>query len=790
MKLSLKWLRDFVAYDGPPAALADLLTFAGVEVEAVHTRGVAIDHVVVAQVLDSKPHPNADRLSVCHVDDGSGHAPRQIVCGAKNYQVGDKIPLALPGAVLPGDFKIKAGKLRGEVSEGMMCSAKELGLGEDQSGLLILPPASRVGAPIAELFPAETIFEIEVTPNRPDLLSHVGVAREISALTGRPLTPPAASAITAKGDPGLTVSIDANAQIGCPFYTGTRVDGVRVGPSPAWLRERLESIGLRPINNIVDVTNYVMFELGQPLHAFDAAKLQGGGIRVRLATPLEELKALDGRSYKLAPHQVVIGDAAGHAGALGGVMGGEDSGVTEATTSIVLESAYFLPSLIRRTTRETGLSSDSSYRFERGVDAGGVVAAAHRALELILQTAGGTMHPLVAAGSVDALSRSHDVPIRWERCAAILGIDVAPERIEKILSALGLVKSAAGWLVPSYRRDLQREIDLIEEIARVVGLDAVTGRALGRATSASDVDREYDFHHELRRRLVGLGFFETRSVSLVSQRDLDGSTKAPALRNPISEDQTALRPSLLPGLRQVAARNARAGRADLRLFELGRVFDKSLGLGVREPVKLALLMTGAATRASWRGADVRALDLHDLRGVIESLVGQSRTIEFGRAEESTLLLAVDVTIDGKSIGHAGQLSPATAAGLDLRTPVLVAELDADALQVDATREVRFTPLPRFPAVARDIAMLADLALPHAKIAETISAAREPLLIAAAPFDLFVDPNGVKLPADKKSVAYSLTYRAEDRTLTNEEVNAAHTRVKQKLTDVLAVQFRE
>ncbi len=790
MKLSLKWLRDYVALPTSPAELADLLTFAGVEVEDIHTRGASIENVVVAQVLDSKQHPNADRLSVCHVDDGSGQAPRQIVCGAKNYQVGDKVPLALPGAVLPGDFKIKAGKLRGEASEGMMCSAKELGLGDDQSGLLILPPESRVGAPIAELFPAETIFEIEVTPNRPDLLSHLGVAREISALTGQPLLPPPAPALPVGGDPALTVAIDADAQAGCPFYTGTRVDGVRVGPSPAWLRERLESIGLRPINNIVDVTNYVMFELGQPLHAFDATKLQGGGIRVRLATAGEELKALDGRSHKLAAHQVVIGDAAGHGRAVGGVMGGEDSGVTEATTSIVLESAYFLPSLIRRTSRETGLSSDSSYRFERGVDAGGVVAAAQRALDLIRQTAGGTVHPLVAAGNVAALTRSHEVPLRPERCAAILGIEVAPDRIAKILSALGLTKSATGWLVPSYRGDLRRETDLIEEIARVVGLDAVTGRALGRATTASEEDREYDFRLELRRRLVGLGFFETRSVSLVGARDLGGSTTAPALKNPLSEDQTALRPSLLPGLQQVAARNARAGRVDLRLFELGRVFDRTLALGVREPVRLALLISGAAARASWRGADARLLDLHDLRGVIESIVGDSHTIEFSRLEGSELVLALDVTINGKSIGRAGQLAPGVAAGLDLRAPVLAAELDADAWRDRASRETRFTPLPRFPAITRDIAMLADLALPHATIAETIATAREPLLIAAAPFDLFVDPSGAKLPADKKSVAYSLTYRAEDRTLTNEEVNAAHTRVKQKLTDVLAVQFRE
>ncbi len=792
MKLSLKWLRDYVDYDGTPDELAHLLTFAGVEVEGVHTHGVAIDQVVVAAILDSKQHPNADRLSVCHVDDGSGQAPRQIVCGAKNYQVGDKVPLALPGAVLPGDFKIKAGKLRGEASEGMMCSAKELGLGDDQSGLLILPPESRLGAPISEIFPPETILEIEVTPNRPDLLSHVGVAREIAALTGRKLKPPTITRETAAGgDAQLTVTIDADARAGCPFYTGTRIDGVKVGPSPAWLRERLASIGLRPINNIVDVTNYVMFELGRPLHAFDAAKVGGGGIRVRLAAAGEELKALDGKTYKLSADQVVIADATGVGKALGGVMGGEESGVTDATTSIILECAYFQPALIRRTSRETGLSSDSSYRFERGVDPDGVVAGARRAIELIVQVAGGKVHPMVQAGDLSALIKSFEIPLRPERTRAILGIEVPVEKVDQILTALGLTKSAQGWRAPSYRGDLQREADLIEEIARVVGLEAVPGRAIGRATPASEVDREYDARLALRRRLAGLGFHEARNVSLVSRRDLASVNNAPMLKNPLSEDQNALRPSLLPGLLQVAARNARAGRADLRLFEVGRVFDQALALGVREPVRLALLITGAATLSSWRGGSERTLDLADLRGVLESLVeGTGGKVEFVRAEHADFALAVAVLLDGNSIGRAGQLAPAAAAALDLRAPVLVAEVEADVFHAAAPTESRFTPLPRFPAVTRDIALVADLGLPHAKIAETVAAAQEPLLVSAVPFDFFVDPSGAKLPADKKSVAYSLTYRAEDRTLTNEEVNAAHARVKQKLTDALAVQFRE
>ena len=419
------------------------------------------------------------------------------------------------------------------------------------------------------------------------------------------------------------------------------------------------------------------------------------------------------------------------------------------------------------------------------------MSAAQRALALILQVAGGHAHPLASAGDIAALSATREIPLRAERIRAILGIDVPASKVDEILSALGLAKSARGWRAPSYRGDLQREADLIEEIARVIGLDAVPGRAIGRATPASEVDREYDARLALRRRLAGLGFHEARNVSLVSQRDLASVNNAPSLKNPLSEDQNALRPTLLPGLLQVAARNARAGRADLRLFEVGRVFDQALALGVREPVKLGLLITGAATHSSWRGGSERTLDLADLRGVLESLVeGTGGKFEFIRAEHADFALAVDVLLDGNSIGRAGQLAPARAAALDLRAPVLVAEVQADVFHSAAPAESRFTPLPRYPAVTRDIALVADLGLPHAKIAETVSAAQEPLLVSVVPFDFFVDPSGVKLPADKKSVAYSLTYRAEDRTLTNEEVNAAHARVKQKLTDALAVQFRE
>lgn len=789
MNLSLQWLRAFVPFTGTPAQLSDLLTFAGVEVEDVRSRGVDIEGVVVAQILESKQHPNADRLSVCQVEDGSGQ-PRQIVCGAKNYKVGDKVPLALPGAVLPGDFKIKEGKLRGEKSSGMMCSSKELGLGDDQSGLLILPPEARVGAPLRELFPAETIFEIEITPNRPDLLSHAGVAREISALTGHALTLPLIEEPTAQGDPGVTVVIDEEARTTCPYFTATRIDGVKVGPSPAWLRDRLESIGLRSINNVVDITNYVMMELGQPLHAFDQAKLGGGGIRVRRGQAGEKFLALDGRTYELQPHHCVIGDAAGVAEGLGGIMGGEESGVTPSATSIVLEAAWFEPPHIRRTARELGLNSDASYRFERRVDVGGLLRAVARAVSLIVEVAGGTARPTVEAGDASAMLAPQVVPLRHSRLEALMGISVEPARVDAILRALGLAEVEGGWSVPSFRRDLEREVDLIEEVCRVVGLEAVPGRAQGRIAPSSATDRAYDASMALRRALVAQGFCEARSLSLVAARDLAKGAEVLSLKNPLNEDQVALRPTLLTGLLSAAARNTRAGSPNLRLFELGRIFPPSTRPGVREPLRLALLLTGAVGPTSWRGQDVRPADLHDLQAVLESILPPSAALTVERTERAGYPLAVEVRLAGEAIGFLGQLESAQAQSLDLRSAVFVAELDADILLAQTAQQAVYTPLARFPAVTRDIAMLVDRGVTHAAIAAAVGSVQEPLLASVSPFDIFTDPQGAKVPADKKSVAYSFTYRSPERTLTSEEVNAAHSRVKSALLERVTAQFRE
>jgi phenylalanyl-tRNA synthetase beta chain len=784
MKVSLNWLKELVEIPADVAALSDLLTKAGVEVEGIETRGCTVENVVVAQVLESVQHPNADRLSVCKVADGSAE-PRQIVCGAKNYKVGDKVPLALPGAVMPGDFKIKVGKLRGVESAGMMCSAKELGLPEGVDGLLILPPESVVGTPITQLFPAETVLDVEVTPNRPDLLSHVGMAREIATLLCQPLQlPPAIAALAAtSSQPACDIALEA--PDACPFYTARRVRGVKVGPSPAWLSAKLEAAGVRSINNIVDVTNYVMLELGQPLHAFDLAKLDGG-IRVRPAAEGEPFLALDGKTYTLAPRHLLIADQS-RALAIGGVMGGEDSGVTEATTDILLESAYFTPSGIRRTSRELGLSSDASYRYERGIDPAGVLPASARAIELILQVAGGVAEPIAAAAGTAPVVET-EIPFRLARCRAVLGAEVAAETVNRILSGFGLTPTAEGWRAPSFRQDLTREIDLIEEVARVIGIEAVPAREVTRFTASTEADQRHDQAMRLRYRLSapGLGFHEARSLTLISEKSLAAFPveNVRRVRNPLNEEQVILRPSLVPGLLESLTRNFRNGMRDLRLFEVGRVFRAA---DREEHTSLALVLTGAASPASWRDSKPRLADFFDLKGVLAALNLDGVTLE--PTTHPALALAVELRRGQTVVGLAGQLFPGRARDLDATAPVLVAEIDLDRFDA-APAGGRYVEPPKFPAVTRDIAMVIPATVTHGQIESVLSAANEPLLAGIELFDVFTDPTGQRIPADQKSVAYALTYRSVERTLKAEEAAEVHNRLKERLKAELAVQFRE
>src|SRR5438309_2658042 len=671
MKFSVNWLREFVELPPSVDGLAELLTMSGVEIEGIEKRGTDFDHVVVAQITESKPHPNADRLTVCVIDDGSG-TKRQIVCGAKNYRVGDKVPLALPGAELTAGLKIRASKLRGIESEGMLCSAKELGVAEDAAGLLILSSRAKIGTPIRDLFPPDTILDVEITPNRGDLLSHFGLAREIAALTNKTVV---ASADTggrtaAEDSSGYDHGIKISALRECPFYSARRIENVKVGSSPDWLRAKIESVGIRCINNVVDISNFVMLELGQPTHAFDADKLNGE-INVRLARKGEKFLALDGKTYPLTPDNLVIADDERAVG-IAGVMGGEESGVTESTKDVLLESAYFLPASIRRTARDLNLPSDASYRFERGVDPQMILAASQRATELICEVAGATAARTIAvAGKLPP--NPSDVSIRYERADELLGIHIEPATADEILTRFGLVRNDSAnrleshWKIPSYRCDLQREVDLIEEIIRAHGIEKIPSEDRSRFTPLSAADRNYDFEAKLRRDLVALGLSEARTSSLIARSEVARASGAIELRNPLSEDHVALRTTLIPGLLAAVERNIRAGAERIALFEIGNVFAPPNGEQQR---KLAIALCGQATSTkNWRVQKRRALDFFDLRGALNAL----GTFEFRCSKRSGFALSAEI-FDGRDrIGHGGQLSSASSLGL--MTPVLAAEID-------------------------------------------------------------------------------------------------------------------
>src|SRR5437773_4052031 len=774
MKFSANWLREFVDLPENPEEIADLLTRAGVETENIETCGANVDKVIVSQITASSRHTNADRLTVCEVDDATG-TKRQIVCGATNYKVSDRVPLALPGAKLPNGTEIRKSKLRGVESEGMLCSPIELGLGDDASGLLILPPDAKIGTPIGDLFPEDTILDVEITPNRGDLLSHFGLAREIAALTGKKLkSTPRESKIAIKKT-GVTITATRE----CPFFSARKIDNVKVGPSPQWLRAKIESVGIRSINNIVDLSNFVMLELGQPTHAFDADKLTGD-INVRLARDGEKFLALDGKTYSLKPDNLVVADQERAVG-IGGVMGGEETGVTDSTKNILLEGAYFLPASIRRTARNLNLPSDASYRFERGVDPEMILRASQRASELIQEIAGGTpAKEINLAGKLPP--NPADVSLSYDKCDRVVGTSIKPKAIDEILTGFGLKKTSAAkttkWKIPSYRRDLQRDVDLIEEVVRAYGAEKIPGTNRSRFTPSSAADDSHNLESALRERLSAQGLWEVRTSKLIP-RSAAAASSAVQLRNPLTEDHVALRPNLISGLLAVLDRNVRAGAERVAIFDIGRIF---LPPRANEHKHLGILLWGNATSAPhWRLQQNYRLDFFYLKGAIESLALPG--ISFRQGDHPDLSLATEISSNERAIGFGGQLREGR---IDAAGAVFVAELDVDLVLRGAELRKTFREIEKFPAITRDIAMIVPDEISHEKILRTIEEPREPLLERVDLFDLFTEQIG----AARKSLAYRLTYRDRSRTLTNEEVNEVHARIREKLKHELGVTLRE
>ncbi len=831
MNISLNWLAGYIDLEGlDTREMADMLTFAGIEVEGIVERGVATDLVVVAQVMEKTPVEGSDHLNVCMVDAGEG-ALRQIVCGASNYKVGDKVPCALPGAVLPGGWEIKEGKLRGIPSNGMLCSASELGLPDKEHGLWILPSDYAVGTKVREFVKNDTIFELEITPNRPDLLSHWGMARELAGITGRALkADPAAAAMGGLETSPAGDFIELSEQSCCPFYTATRISGVKIAPSPEWMQERLTAIGLRPINNVVDITNYCLFELGHPLHAFDAAK-PSGGLCIRPAAEGEAFTSLMGEQYTLTPADTLISDASGAALALGGIMGGLDSGVTEETVDIVLESAWFQPSAIRASSRRLALSSDSSYRFERGTSPWNVLRAAARATELILECAGGKAEALMVGGQAPCLVPEENAPtatvleqgtnakvyyaldqvkLDWKELDVMSNDSIPHLEAARILRNLGLrdADGKGAWDCPPWRLDLKRSCDLLEEVVRVYGIDNIPATNSAIFVEESAYDRANDYRMGLARKLAGAGFWEVQTFKLIADKSIDPAIASvenalpikPLMNGdiirvslPISEDHSTLRPSLAPGLIAVAARNINQGMEVLRFFEMGRVFRNTGGGKGRdiENEVLGIFMAGKLNPASWADTKPADASLADLRAVVDSLLPKA-TMAFvpTKLSREAAAFGADIQVNGQACGFFARLSLAKCRALGLPLECYYAELDLRKLQQMATAPYKVAELPQFPGSSRDASLELPAATRHADVLKAVEAAKQKLLVNVRLKDVYADPTGGKLAADRKAMTYTFLYRDAKKTLTAAEVDAAHKQVLDTLqTKLSGLAFR-
>jgi phenylalanyl-tRNA synthetase beta chain len=811
MKITLHWLKQYVDFDWSPEELARRLTMLGLEVEGLQKVGGELDGIVVAQVITRDKHPNADKLSLCRVHDGRGE--RQIVCGAQNFKAGDKIPLVLPGQTLPGKageppLTIKVGKIRGVESQGMLCSPGELGLPDAVDGLLILREDAKVGQAFAEYLgrPAgDVVYDLEVTPNRPDWNSVIGIAREISAITGHPLRlpeiqiPPSQISGEAMGD---FVSVRIEDPELCPRYTARLVRGVKIGPSPGWMCSLLEKAGLRGINNIVDVTNYVMLETGQPLHAFDF-RLFGArpgarpAIVIRRAAAGSEFVTLDGKKHALHDQTLLIADETKPV-ALAGIMGGQNSEINSATVDVLIESACFKPQNIRATSKKLDLRTDSSYRFERGADIGICEWAGRRAAQLILETAGGTM----LERAIDAWpspAPPQKIQLRFGKSDELLGVAIPASDQINFLKRLELeVIEHQAWhavfQVPSFRVDLKREADLIEEIARLYGVDKIPATPPRGAIGANAFDAVHDEIAEARRILTGLGLNEAQGQTLISEAEAMKTTGAGIgkLLHPLSADMNALRPSLMPGLLAALRYNVSHKNNDAALFEIGRVFSGQADHTIKEQRKLGIAITGARWPVYWDGADRQArCNLFDLKGVLEEFFDQFglRGVTCARREETPALFLESATIQlGKLIlGEIGQLSPQQAVLYDLREAVLLAELDFDELLARRNPAKSFKALPQFPSIRRDVAMVVGEATTHEAVSNVVKQARPANLERMELFDVF---RGKNIAPGQKSMAYAFIYRNPERTLTDAEVNAAHEKLVGQFQQRLQAVVRE
>ena len=799
MKISLKWLSEYVEVPSDIKAFCDKLDLTGTGVEGVDRIGDAFDHVVTAQVVKKEAHPDSDHMWVCQVDVGQGE-PLQIVCGAQNFNEGDHIVTALVGAELPGGIKIKKSKLRGLTSNGMNCSARELGIGNDHEGIMILPPDAPIGVPFADYAKlADTVLDLEITPNRPDSLSVVGFAREVGAMYDIDHTEPTCQLVESDEaiDGQVTVEI-ADAEL-CPRYSARLIRNVKIGPSPDWMVERLAAIGQRSINNVVDVTNYVLFELGQPVHTFDFDKLDVedgcAHIIVRAAEDGEQFTTLDGAERELTSDMTVIATPK-RAVALAGVMGGLDSEVTDETTNILLEVASFSPAHTSRTSRNLGLMSESSIRYERRVDDHGIDERSDYVAALIAQVSGGT----VCCGIVDEWPAG-DTParvldLRVPRLQQMMGAPIPVEFIRTCLTRLGCVvegeEPVLKVTVPTFRPDLEREIDLYEEVLRLYGMDRIPATLPGGRGRVGVRTKRQECEAKVNAALVACGLNETMTYSFAGENDLadlrmseEGLGEAVALINPMNAEHAYMRRSIIPGLLRSVAYNQSRGVTNIQLYEMGTVFAAHEGAKKpKERKRVAGVLAGAMGNAGWNVAPA-AFDFFDGKGVLENIARELALPKVSfkalSAEEATHLQpgrAARMMSGGDEIGWVGELHPLAVDAYGAHAPVVAFELDMAALERCMRPARDYVDVPQFPGVARDLALVVDEDVTCEKLLQCMKSAGGKLLEEARLFDVYRNEKHVGV--GKKSMAFSLMYRAADRTLTSEEVDKAHSKLVQKV----------
>jgi phenylalanyl-tRNA synthetase beta chain len=824
VKAPLSWLQEYVVVDRPVAELAERLALTGTEVERVTQTGLpadseGIDRFVVGKVLTCERHPDADKLSVCTVDVGEAEA-RTIVCGAPNVAAGQTVGVCLPGAVLPGGMRIKEAKLRGVPSSGMILSAAELGFEAKSAGIMMLPQEWAAGEQLRRRLPlSDWVLEVEVTPNRPDCLSIEGLARELAAVTGATVTLPRAGGYTeGERDIADDIAIEVLDPDLCPRYAARVMRGVTIGESPPWLKARLTNAGMRPVNNVVDVTNYVMWAVGQPLHAFDLERVRGRRIIVRRARTGETMMSLDGTLRALTTDMLVIGDAEG-ASAIGGIMGSTDSEVASDTTNILLEAANFHGASIMRTSSALGLRSEASTRFEKGLDPNLVISALDMACRMFVELCGGTVSRGIVDVSAGAV-RPWQLRLRPARVEAILGVAVPVGEMKEILERLGCQVAGEGITatgrellvtVPTFRRDLEREIDLIEEVARIFGLDRLPATIPARRVGRGGLNGDQRRLRTIVDVLQGAGVNEALTFSFVDPSWMDRLQLAPddtrrtmaALTNPLSGDQSVMRTLLLPGLLATAGRNVSVREERVHLFEVGKVFrpgravqapadgtpaERAAALLPHEPQTLGLLLYGEWLDESWLARDVPT-DFSLAKGLVERVLG-------ALGVEATYVPVVEpflhpgksagVVVGDRHIGWLGEVHPLVARAFDLTKPTISAELDLDAVLAAVGGVPLFEDLLSFPAVEQDLALVVERTVLAADVVAAVRAAGGSLLRSVRVFDVYEGP---QVGEGKKSLALRLVFRSEERTLSEAEINDERQGMLTALAESLGATLR-